>query len=308
MPRKVVNSQLYNYKTYLAYKDKMLSLAMNVFQFKNMNNFIDMSRVNRDLVINGSVAFFKDEVMGLLALPYTIMGSLDIYGRPTSIKPIPYFGSYNRTLHRGEFVIMYDNEAKIPILPNIIQSCERLALIKRTMDININQQRTPRYWKTSEERKNTVKRMLDEVDSCVDSIVTYDDIDLDETTLVLSPAPYVADKLIEAKKEEWTEFLELIGIANTSIQKKERVIRDEIFTSMGGTIASRYGRFESRRKAVEDINRLFSENIEVEFYDGLPSTIQSVDEFLMEGDVENETDISITDNDTKGNISSSNNE
>lgn len=308
MQRKVVNSQLYNYKTYLAYKDKMLSLAMNVFQFKNMNNFIDMSRVNRDLVINGSIAFFKDEVMGLLALPYTIMGSLDIYGRPTSIKPIPYFGSYNRTLHRGEFVIMYDNEAKIPILPNIIQSCERLALIKRTMDININQQRTPRYWKTSEERKNTVKRMLDEVDSCVDSIVTYDDIDLDETTLVLSPAPYVADKLIEAKKEEWTEFLELIGIANTSIQKKERVIRDEIFTSMGGTIASRYGRFESRRKAVEDINRLFNENIEVEFYDGLPSTIQSVDEFLMEGEDENEINISDTNDISKGSLPSSDNE
>lgn len=308
MQRKIVNSQLYNYKTYLAYKDKMLSLAMNVFQFKNMNNFIDMSRVNKELVINGSVAFFEDEVMGLIALPYTIMGALDIYGRPNSIKPIPYFGSYNRILHKGEFVIMYDNEAKIPILPNIIQSCERLALIKRTIDTNITQQRTPRFWKTSEERKNTIKRMLDEVDSCSDSIVTYDDIDLDETSLVLSPAPYVADKLIEAKKEEWTEFLELIGIANTSVQKKERVIRDEIFTSMGGTIASRYGRFESRRKAVEDINRLFGENIEVEFYDGLPSTIQNVDDFLVEEDENNEINISDTNNDNETMLPSSDNE
>lgn len=304
MEKKVINSQLSNYKTYLAYKDKMLSLAMNVFQFKNLNNFIDLSKVNRELVTNGSIAFFRDEVMGILALPYTIMGSLDIYGRPTSIRPIPYFGSYNRTLHRGEFVIMYDNASKLPILPNIIQSCERLALIKRVMDINIAQQKTQRYWKTSEENKRTIKDMIDKSDSLIDSILTYDGFDLEDTSLVVAPAQYVADKLNDAKKEEWSEFLELIGIANTSVQKRERVIKDEIFTSMGGTIASRYNRFESRRKAIEDINRLLLKEgepeIEVEFYDGLPTTIQYVDNFLdmstESEDGENEQDISDTTN------------
>jgi hypothetical protein len=63
---------------------------------------------------------------------------------------------------------------------------------------------------------------------------------------------------------------------------------------MGGTIASRYARFESRRLAVEEINKkfkdkpLFTENIEVEFYDGLPSTIENVDDFLVYDDSENE--------------------
>ena len=111
MKRRLVNSQLSNFKTYLAYRTKMLTLAENVFQFKNMNPFIDMAYVNSELVIKGSIAFFYDEVMGLLALPYTSVGSLDIYGRPNRICVIPRNGTYNRVLNRDEFVIMYDNDS-----------------------------------------------------------------------------------------------------------------------------------------------------------------------------------------------------
>lgn len=288
MKAKIVNSQLNNYKTYLAYKMKMLTLAENVFQFKNMNPYIDLAFVNSELVTKGSIAFFKDEVMGLLALPYTSIGGLDIYGRPNRIAVIPKNGTYNRVLTRNEFVIMYDNDSHIPIYPNIIQSCERLALIKRTIDINVIHQRTPRYFKTSEENKRTVKDILNNVDSLTDTVFTYDNIDLEETTGVLIPAPFVADKLNEVKKEEWAEFLDLIGIANVSIQKKERVISDEILCSMGGTIASRYSRFTARKKAIDEINRKFNENIEVEFYDGLPTTIENVNTFLESEEVDSD--------------------
>ena len=295
MKRRTVNSQLGNYKTYISYRNKMLTLAMNVFQFKNMNPFIDMAYVNSNLVLKGSIAFFMDEVMGLLALPYTPVGSLDIYGRPTKIKVIPKNGSYNRTLNYGEFVIMYDNYSKISIWDSIVQSAERIADIKRTIDINVSQQATPRYWKTSEENKKTVENILRDVDSKVDAIMVSDNNLIDDINCILAPAPFVADKLNEAKKEEWAEFLELIGISNVAVQKKERVIRDEILTSMGGTIASRYSRFESRREAIEMINNKFNQNIEVTFYDGLPTTIEDVEEFLNEDE---EVDINVNDEST----------
>ena len=283
MKRKTVNSQLYNFKTYLNYRDKMTMLGLNVFQFKNINPFIDMSMVNKELLCTGSIAWFKDDITGeLLALPYTNVGSLDFYGRPRAIMVRPFFGAYNRVLYkaRNEFVIMYDNEARIPIYPFIVEGAERLALIKRTMDINISQQLTNSWWKTSQEKELTLRKVLEQVDSRVDTIVTYDDLDLDETQQVLNPAPFVTDKLNDAKHEEWAEFLEIIGITSLAVNKKERLITDEVFTSMGGTIASRFNRYESRRKAVEEINKLFNENIEVGFYDGLPSTIKNPDDFL----------------------------
>lgn len=298
MERKLINSQLYNFKTYLNYKSRMLMLAENVFQFKGLNDFIDLAYLNSELLIKGSIAFFKDEVMGLLALPYQNVGSLDIYGRPTAIRPIPKNGTYNRTLHRGEFVIMYDNDSHLSIYPNIISHAERMALIKTTIDCNIKQQKTPRFFKTSEENKKTVTDLLNQIDGNVNTVLTYDNIDIEDTTCVLIPAPYVSGDLNTARKEEWSEFLELIGITNVSVQKKERVIRDEIICSMGGTIASRYSRFTARKKAINEINKKFGENIEVEFYDGLPSTIVNSEEFLAEftdseNDLESEVDIDV---------------
>ena len=65
---------------------------------------------------------------------------------------------------------------------------------------------------------------------------------------------------------------------------------------MGGTIASRYNRFESRRKAVELINEYFNQNIEVEFYDGLPTTIKDPDEYLGSEEVVNEENIQVESN------------
>lgn len=282
MRAKIINSQLSNFKTYKNYLDKMMLLAMNVFQFKGLNNYVDMATINYELVTKGSVAFFYDDIMQMVvALPYSNIGKLDMYGRPTKIMARSKNGQYYRSLSAGEFVIMYDNESKLPIYSNILSASERLALIKRTMDINIRQQQTPRFWKTSEDNKKTIQAIENEVEANVNTVITYDDIDLDETTLVLEPAPYVADKLNEAKKEEWAEFLELIGITNLAVQKKERVIKDEIMSTMGGTIASRYSRFESRRKAIEIINEKWGQNIEVEFYDGLPSTIVDVDNYLF---------------------------
>lgn len=293
MKTKTINSQLYNYKTYLNYKDKMMSLALNVFQFKNIDPFIDMSKVNETLVRNGSIAFFKDDITErLLAMPYTNVGALDFYGRPQAIRPLPYFGVYNRTLYarNKEFVIMWDNEAHIPIYPQITASAERLALIKRTIDINIAQQQTSRIFQVDENQKLSLEKALQQVDSKVNTIITYENLDLNGINTILDPAPYVADKLNDAKKEEWSEFLEIIGITSNTIQKKERVIVDEVFTSMGGTIGSRYNRFESRRKAVDLINSYFGTQIEVGFYDGLPSTIQDPNSYLGTGGDKNVQD------------------
>ena len=64
---------------------------------KHIVNFIDMSKVNMSLFQTGSIAFFKDDITGtLMAMPYTIVGSLDYYGRPQAIMPLPYFGAYKR--------------------------------------------------------------------------------------------------------------------------------------------------------------------------------------------------------------------
>ena len=288
MKKKLVHSQIGNYKTYLMYKRQCLTLAENVFEFKNLPNFIDTAYLNKILLREGAVVFFKDEVMGLVALPFNVIGNLDVYGRPNNLIAYSKNG-YRRRLSKDEFVIMYDNNGRYPLILDILQYAERLALATRTIDINVTQQRTPRFWKCKTENERTVRDIINNVDANPDTVLTYKDVDLDDIQIVLEPAPYVADKLNLDKEKIWNEFLRLIGIANTNFQKKERNIKDEVLASQGGTIASRFSRFEPRKKAIDEINEKFSdilENpIEVNYYDGIP-TSNETDEDLEGDDVE----------------------
>lgn len=288
MERKLINSQLSNFKTYDMYRRQLMTLAENVFEFENLPEYIDTSYLNKNLLRKGSIAFFKDEVMGVIALPYINISTLDIYGRPKKIQVISQNG-YTKVLNQNEFVIMYDNNGRYPLWLDILQYAERLALCSRTIDINISQQKTPRFWKTKAEKEKSVKDLVNNVDGYENVVITYDNIDLDDTTMVLEPAPYVADKITLDKDKIYNEFLRLIGVANLSYQKKERNIKDEINAMQGGTIASRFSRFEPRQKAIKLINDNFGTDIKVKYYDGIPTSEKELEENLEdEEEIENE--------------------
>ena len=301
MSRKNGLLQIDNVKTVEMYKRQYVSLAENVFNIKGLDEiapFMDYSYVNKELVYKGRIAFFRDEYLGLLALPFQNVGKLDLYGRPITIQVIGRNG-YTRVLNPNEYVIMYDNRSKQALIYDILQYAERIALIQRTIDINVSQQRTPRIWKTKTDNKKTIEDLVSGVSANDECITVYDNLQIDDTSIVLAPAPFVSDKLSEQKDKIWNEFLRLIGIANSSFQKKERNIRDEVFISQAGTIASRFTRFNSRVDAVNKMNKLWSKKywegkkLEVEYYDGLPTTLNiDKEDDYYEGYLQTKTNIS----------------
>lgn len=291
MKRKLINSQMTNFKTYLMYKQQCEMTAENVFQIEDLPDdcVIDMSYVNSQLLTNGSIAWFIDEVMGLLALPYISMSGFDVYGRPVKIQVIGQNG-YTKVLNRGEFVIMYDNSKHIPLKTHIVQYAERLALMQRTIDINIAQQKTPRIWKTTSNREKSVKDTLNQIDGCENEVIGFEDVITDDIECILQPAPFVSDKVSEQKEKLWNEFLRLVGVANLTVQKKERNIRDEVVASQGGTIASRFNRYTPRKQAIQEIKEKFNINLTLRYYDGMPSS--------NDNEKEGEDDVNVSANDT----------
>lgn len=253
------------------YFREMLTLAENVFEFKNLPEFIDVAYLNKQLLRKGAVAFFMEKDLGLIALPYNIVGTLDVYGRPNRIE---VFGdnNFHRVLNRDEYVLMFDNNGRYPLYLDICQMAERIALCVRTEDVNILHQRTPRVWKTSKDTEKSLKDTINEIDSMQENVVTYQSLAVEDMNAVLAPAPYVTDKIDLHLRELWAEFYRLIGVANLQEQKKERVIVDEMSASQGGTIASRFSRFEPRKRAIEEINKKWNLDLEVSYYDGEPTT------------------------------------
>ena len=286
MNKKIVNSQLTNLLTYQKVRRKMITLASNVLLFKDLEEKapnIDQSYINKKLVYNGSIAWFMDDVLGLLALPYQTIGRPDLYGRPETIM-VQGANGYHRTLSvsKGEAIIMYDNEGKYPLILDIVQDAERIALCKRVQDTNIAQQKTARVWLTSKDKEQTVKDLLNKVDGNVENVIAYDTLDINSVQGVLSPAPYITNDIDEHLEKLWEEFYSHIGISSVVINKKERLIKDEMRASQGGTIASRYVRFNSRKIALAKIKQRWGIDIELEFYDGIPTTIEDFNNYVDE--------------------------
>ena len=286
MNKKIVNSQLTNLLTYQKVRRKMITLASNVLLFKDLEEKapnIDQSYINKKLVYNGSIAWFMDDVLGLLALPYQTIGRPDLYGRPETIM-VQGANGYHRTLSvsKGEAIIMYDNEGKYPLILDIVQDAERIALCKRVQDTNIAQQKTARVWLTSKDKEQTVKDLLNKVDGNVENVIAYDTLDINNVQGVLNPAPYITNDIDEHLEKLWEEFYSHIGISSVVINKKERLIRDEMRASQGGTIASRYVRFNSRKIALAKIKEKWGIDIELEFYDGIPTTIEDFNNYVDE--------------------------
>lgn len=272
MNRKLVKSQLNNWSTYMMYFRQGLTLAENVFKFDKLPKYIDESYMNSCLVRKGAIAFFFDEVIDeILALPFVNTGKLDVYGRPTAIQVFSQNG-YTKWLKEGEFVIMYDNQGHFPIYLDIQQYARRIAEQTRVMDINIAQQRTPRFWKVPQDKLKTIKDIANNIDGDIETILAYSDLEIEDMNIVLEPAPYVADKIRDEKSETWNELLRYIGISNLSYQKKERMISDEVSKMQGGTIAMRESRYEARKRAIDRINEKFNLDMKVKFYDGVPSS------------------------------------
>lgn len=278
---KRINAQINNQKTLQYYMRRMLNFARNVFIFEGLPDFIDTSFMNKILTNQGSIAFFNDEMMGILCLPWTNKGEYDVYGRPSKIE-VHGENGYIRTLDNTSsdvnehFVILYDNEGRYPIYTDIIQIALRIALKKRTQDINVVQLRTMRGWKCNKDNEMSVKKVLDDIDSMCERVLTYDSIDLEDISSILTQVPNISLDMQDLIEAEWNEFFQLCGISSVSIQKKERMIKDEMIASLGGVIASRYNRYSTRKKFCQEMKEVFGLDISVKFYDGIPEMVSFI--------------------------------
>lgn len=216
-----------------SYKRQCFGIAQNVFKFENFPKEISQFYVNRKLLFNGAVAFFKDEFLGFLCLPFSIVGKLDVYFRPVNIRVYGANGYTRQINGRKNFVIIYDNMSRTSIIPDILEYVDRLTETTRIQDTNLMQQRTPRMWATDGKNIETLKGLISDIDSESETILSFDNLKLPNIQSVLAPAPYLVDKLQQQKREVWNEFLRLVGVANLTVQKKERLISDEVINSQG---------------------------------------------------------------------------
>lgn len=259
------DSAILNNLTYLQYINRLTELAICMFEWKNLPASVDQRYLELHLFETGCMVYFDDDILGNLCLDCIANGRLGVYGDPILRRAYSGYNNYQKLLKESNSVIIWNNYLHTNSILDVKMFAKRLYNIDRIIDVNANAQKTPVLVQGTEKQRLTLLNLYKEFDGNAPFIFGDKNLDLSALKSIQTGAPYVCDKLYQLKTQIWNEALTYLGISNINIQKKERLISDEVTRNQGGTIASRYSRLESRRQAVKKINDMFGTNIEVNY-------------------------------------------
>lgn len=279
-------SALVNNRTFNAWYNRLKEIAITCFTWENLPETIDKRFLELCLFERGMCLFFNDEDLdGYLALNTTIGGKLNVYNIPVERRAYATNG-YNRNLTEKDSVLIWNNYIHCNSVDDILMFAWRLTNIDRTIDVNVNAQKTPVLIKTTENQRLTVQNVYMKYEGNQPVIVGDKNLDDNGIQVLKTDAPYVADKLTDLKVQIWNEALTYLGIPNVSFNKRERMIKDEVQRTQGGVVASRFSRLKAREEACEQINTMFGLDLSVHYNDELDASFEDVSRETSTEDVE----------------------
>lgn len=263
-----------NNKTYSDYYNRLMELALNVFEWENLPPSVDERFIELTLYETGYCLYFNDEIIGNLALTCTIGGQLDVYRIPLLRRAYAVNG-YNKMCSAKDSVLIFNNYLHTPTQSTIELFARRLYEIERAIDINVKAQKTPTLILSSEQQRLTMKNLYMQYDGNEPFIFGDKNLDIDAIKSLKTDAPFVADKLETLKHQVWNEALTFCGIENSNQDKKERLVSDEVGSNYGNIEAQRNVMLNARKQAVKKINSMFGTNIDVHFRSNLATMVNA---------------------------------
>lgn len=255
------------------YLSRLSELAMSMFKWQNLPETVDSRFLEYTLFYEGAAVFFKDESLdvsqikeggGYLALQVVLGGDLNVYRIPNKRKAYAVNG-YNNMLNQDNSVIIWNNMIRLPEYGRMMFYARKLYEIDRAIDINVKGQKFPIAILCDESQRLTLKNVYKQYDGNEPFIFGDKNLDLKQMQAINTGSPYVADKLQDLKNNVWSEAMMCLGIPNSPTDKKERLVANEAAISQGGTLASRSSRLDMRKRACDEINKMFGLDIGVEY-------------------------------------------
>lgn len=259
---KSVGQQLNNL-TYSDYYYRLMLIARSVFEWEGLPEGMNEKWIEKFLYHHGRCIFFEDETKGLMVSKCNDAGGVNSYDEPTILQPygIDYTGK--SLTNYKECIVIQNNDICTPTHYTIQQYAYKLADISRTIDININAQKTPYLVIGSEKQKHSLKQAFKQIENNEPALFLTKDFDLDSVKVLKTDAPIVFDKLQQQKHAIWNECMTFLGVNNANMDKRERLVDDEVQANNEQVGISAEVMLKSREYACEQINKLFGTKISV---------------------------------------------
>lgn len=242
---------------------KLKELATGMFKWNGLPDTIPERCLEESLFERGFAIFFKDPVMGYLALKGTAAGK-DVYGDPSFFQPISPTAAF--PIMKAEDVVMIrNNYDRYPTAQTACRYASSLYDLDSTRDVNLRAQKTPYVIAGEESEKRTLQTIFEKISRNIPVIYTTKVLTnlASKLQVLKTDAPFIAGSVQDMKITILNEYLNMVGLA-ISDEKRERRTDDEIFQFNRKANAFANTFLKPRQEACVEINRKFGLNVSVE--------------------------------------------
>ena len=263
---------LLNDSSYFDYIERMKKIALSMFEWTGLPDSMNSRYLEMTLYYKGQAGLLYHNTYGFINTQVADGGYINIYGLPTKLNCYSFRFNESRDLYvpnsskemDKDVILVLNNYERVPTASTIELFAYRLAEAQRTADVNIKAQRTPILITTDQKQEFTMKKLYEQYDGNTPVIFADKNanINLEAIRAIKTDAPYIADKVMDYKREIWNEFLSFLGINNLS-EKKERLITNEVDSNNELINMNLQSYLIPRKKACEEFNQKFGTNIDV---------------------------------------------
>ena len=252
-------AMIINDRTMIDYLDRLRMLATSLFTWKGLDEVAGTGAsrfLEQSLYENGRACFVKDDELGFLALKVNPSDKLNVYNLP--IKVMAWSIGYNKQYDFDDIVYIMNNELEKPTMQSLELFAMRLYETERTIDVNLQAQKTPILIEGDTKTILTLKNVYMQYSGNTPFIFGNKQFDISNKLNVLkTDAPYLIDKLDIHKHQIFNDALTVLGIDNANTDKKERLITNEVESNEQLVTYYLNCWYKTRKKACDEINEKF---------------------------------------------------
>ena len=261
-----LDSALMNSQTYYDYLERFKKICLSMFVWENLPESMNARYLEECLYYKGQAGLLKDELYGFINTQVASNGYLNIYGLPTSLNCYSYQYNSIRNVYNGlegtedkDCVLVMNNWQRIPTANTIELFAQRLAEAEMVAMTNIKAQKTPVLIVVDENQRLMMENLYAQYDGNRPFIMG-DKNQLSDNTIrsINTGAEFIADKIMEYKKQIWNEALTFIGVNTLQTEKKERLITDEASSNNELINLNLQSMLVPRQEACKQFNKLFN--------------------------------------------------
>lgn len=272
-------------------KNYWKNIAINIFEWRRKNgeplstiaSGLTSEIVEQWLYEKGKALWCKDEMIGILCLPATPIAEKNVYFKSTKYRAIG--NNYNKEYDLDTAVLIKNNSLQEPTETIIDYYCGKLADIELTKDLRRDAHKTPFTLETTEDTLLSAKNIFKKIKAREPVIYKNKTRGEGEVGVKVldTDVQYLNDKLEDEYNCYVAKILTILGLDNYVEDKAERVQSAEVEAQQEYINSSFRASLETRKKACEEINKMFGLDLEVDYIKG--NQVES-DEPLDENDEE----------------------